>query len=283
MAIGERVGVRSLLFVPATSAKMVGKALAGEADGVIVDLEDAVALSEKAAAREAAAGLLAEHAGKRVYVRVNALGTAFCYPDLLMAAASAADGIVLPKAESPAEIATVDWLLSQVERTRLEILPIVETAKGLANAAAIAGASPRIKRLAFGAVDLALDMDIDLDDEAGPVAQARFALTLASRAAGLEGPLDSVFPSFKDLAGLEASARRARAMGFAGKCCIHPAQLETVHAVFSPSAAELERARRVVAAFDEAEAKGLAAVQVDGAMVDYPVVIKARRTLERAR
>lgn len=280
---------RSLLFVPATSARKVEKALTGAADGVIVDLEDAVATAEKSQARQDAAGMLGVHRGKITFVRVNALSTPFCYEDLLMAAAAAIDGIVLPKAESAADILTVDWLLTQLETQAgkppgtLELTPIVETAKGVAQATAIASASPRIRRLAFGAVDLALDMDVDLDDDAGAINQARFALTLASRAAGLEGPVDTVFTDIADTAGLEGSARRARAMGFGAKACIHPAQIETVNAAFSPSAAELDRARAIVDAFDEAEAKGLAAVSVGGIMVDYPVVLKARRTLERRR
>ncbi len=280
---------RSLLFVPATSARKVEKAFASAADGVIVDLEDAVATAEKGAAREAAAGLLAARHGKPVFVRVNALGTPFCYDDMLMAAAAAIDGIVLPKAESAADIQTVDWLLTQLEARAgkppggIELLPIVETARGVAAAGSIAAASQRLRRLAFGAVDLALDMDVDLADEAGAVTQARFALTLATASAGLEGPLDTVWTDIADSAGLAASARRARAMGFSGKACIHPAQLEPVNDAFSPSPAELERARAIVAAFDRAEAAGLAAVSVDGAMVDYPVVLKARRTLARAR
>jgi citrate lyase subunit beta/citryl-CoA lyase len=278
---------RSLLFVPATSGRKLEKAFTGAADGVIVDLEDAVATAEKPQARRQAAEFLAIRRSRVTFLRVNALATPFCYEDLL--AAAAVDGIVLPKVESAANIATVDWLLTQLEarigkpQGAIELTPIVETAKGVAAAAAIAAASPRIRRLAFGAVDLALDMDLDLEDDAGAINQARFALTLASRAAGLEGPLDTVFTDIADLAGLEASTRRARAMGFGGKPCIHPAQIDIINAVFSPSAAELARARTIVAAFAEAEAAGLAAVSVDGIMVDYPVVLKARRTLERSR
>ncbi len=280
---------RSLLFVPATSGRKLEKAFTGAADGVIVDLEDAVATAEKPQARRQAAEFLAIRRSRVTFLRVNALATPFCYEDLLAAAAAAVDGILLPKAESVADIATVDWLLTQLEarigkpQGAIELTPIVETAKGVAAAAAIAAASPRIRRLAFGAVDLALDMDLDLEDDAGAINQARFALTLASRAAGLEGPLDTVFTDIADLAGLEASTRRARAMGFGGKACIHPAQIDIINAVFSPSAAELARARTIVAAFAEAEAAGLAAVSVDGIMVDYPVVLKARRTLERSR
>ncbi len=279
---------RSLLFVPATSARKVEKALASNADGVIVDLEDAVAIAEKDAARRQATEMLKSRRPTRVFLRVNALMTPFCYDDLQAAAAAEIDGIVLPKAESASDIATVDWLLSQLETRAgkpagsIEVMPIIETAAGLAAAAAIARSSPRVRRLAFGAVDLALDMDIDLNDDAGAMAHARFALSLASRQAGLDGPLDTVFTDINNPGGLRASTERARAMGFGGKACIHPAQLDIVNAVFTPSDADLARARAIVAAFDQAEAAGAAAVQVDGVMVDYPVAVKARRILAKA-
>jgi citrate lyase subunit beta / citryl-CoA lyase len=280
---------RSLLFVPATSARKVDKAFASVADGVIVDLEDAVAISEKAQARQQAAAFLQTRRSGQVFLRVNAISSTYCYEDLMVAAGAQIDGIVLPKAESSAELATADWLLGQLERKAgkpvgaIEITPIIETAKGLAAAAEIARASPRLRRLAFGAVDLALDMDLDLGDDAGAMANARFALSLASRQAGLEGPLDTVYVDINDPDGLRASAKRARAMGFGGKACIHPAQLEVVNAVFTPSEEELARAREVVTAFDRAEAAGAAAVSVGGLMVDYPMVLKARRVLAAGR
>ncbi len=280
---------RSLLFVPATSPHKAEKAFASAADGVILDLEDAVALAEKPQARLTAAELLKTRRNTLVFLRVNATTTPYCFDDLHVAAAAAIDGIVLPKAESAAELAMVDWLLAQLEARAgrpvgaIEIMPIVETARGLAAAVAIAQASPRLRRLAFGAVDLALDMDIDIADEAGAMAQARFRLALASRQAGLQGPMDTVFVDIRDPDGLRASATRARAMGFSGKCCIHPAQLDVVNAVFTPSEAEQRQARAVVAAFEAAEAAGAAAVSVAGAMVDYPVYEKARRVLARTQ
>jgi citrate lyase subunit beta/citryl-CoA lyase len=280
---------RSLLFVPATSARKVEKAFASVADGVIVDLEDAVAISQKAQARLQAAEFLQTRRPGQVFLRVNAISSPYCYEDLMVAAGAQIDGIVLPKAESSTELATVDWLLAQLERKAgkpvgaIEITPIIETAKGLAAAAEIAKASPRLRRLAFGAVDLALDMDLDLGDDAGAMANARFALSLAARQAGLEGPLDTVYVDINDPDGLRASAKRARAMGFGGKACIHPAQLDIVNAVFTPSEAELARAQEVVTAFDQAEAAGAAAVSVGGLMVDYPIVLKARRVLAAGR
>ncbi|MBV8652204.1 MAG: CoA ester lyase [Alphaproteobacteria bacterium] len=279
---------RSLLFVPATSPDKAEKAFASAADGVIVDLEDAVAVAEKPRARELAAQLLKSRRSRRIFLRVNALSTPYCFDDLQTAAAAELDGIVLPKAESASDLATADWVLSQLEAKagkpagRIEIMPILETARGVAAAAEIARASKRLKRLAFGAVDFALDMDVDIVDETGAMAQARFAIALASREAGLEGPMDTVFVDIRDLDGLRAASMRARAMGFSGKTCIHPAQIATINEVFSPSEAELARAREIVAAFDAAEAAGAAAVKVGGIMVDYPVVEKARRLLATA-
>jgi citrate lyase subunit beta/citryl-CoA lyase len=282
------ITARSLLFVPATSPQKAEKAFASAADGVIVDLEDAVAVAEKPQARQNAAALLQTRRATQVYIRINAVSTPWCFDDLQVAAAAQIDGIQLPKAESSAEIAMLDWLLTQFEQKAgkpagtLEILPIIESAKGLAAAAEIAGASKRVRRMAMGAVDLALDMNFDPIDELGAIAHARFSLALASRQAGLEGPLDLVFVDIRDVEGLRASTRRGRAMGYSGKACIHPAQIATVNDVYTPDKAQIAAAREIVAAFEKAEAAGAAAVSLNGIMIDYPVVARARRLLDKA-
>ena len=283
---------RSLLFTPANGGRKVEKAFASAADGVILDLEDSVAVGEKSVARQLAVQALAGQrealAGQRTrlaFVRVNAVSTPFCFDDLMAIAPASPDEIVLPKVESAYDVRTADWLLTQLEARHglapggIGLAPILETALGIAAAAEIARAAPRVRRLMFGAVDLALDMDLDLDDDQGAIAQARFAIALASRGAGLAGPLDTAFVDIHAADRLRASARRARAMGYTGKACIHPAQIEVVNEVFTPTAQELDRARRIVEAFDAAERAGAAAVSVDGAMIDYPVVLKARRML----
>ncbi|HTO51295.1 MAG TPA: CoA ester lyase [Burkholderiales bacterium] len=280
-------GARSLLFVPATSERKIERAFASAADGVILDLEDAVAVSEKPAARRALGVIISVPRRLPIYVRVNATSTPFCFQDLLAVTVAGVAGVVLPKAESADEMKTIDWLMTQLEAERglapggCPLMPIVETARGLASVDAIAAATPRIGRLLFGAVDLAADMAIDLDDDAGAIAQARFAIARASRAAGLEAPFDTAFVDIKDAARLRASAERARALGFSGKACIHPDQIDIVNEVFTPSARELERAARIVAAFAQAEAGGRAALALDGQMIDYPIVEKARRLLDR--
>ena len=276
-----------MLFTPANGGRKVEKAMAGEADAVILDLEDAVANSEKPAARAALAAALRDR-GKPAYVRVNALTTPFSFDDLLDAVPAGPDGIVLPKVERASDILTAEWVIGEVERRAglaagtVELLPILETGPGIANAAAIAAAGSRVRRLMFGAVDFALDVDIDLDDDAGAVAQARFAIALASRGAGLAGPVDTAFVDIPGLERLRASSVRARALGFAAKTCIHPSQIAVVNDVFTPSAEELARARKIVDAFAAAERAGSAAVAVDGMMIDYPVVLRARRLLTAA-
>ena len=282
-------GARSLLFVPATSERKIERAFESKADGVILDLEDSVAVSQKQNARRALAAILSSSRPLPAYVRVNATSTPHCFQDLLAVTIAGVAGIVVPKVESADEVKTVDWVITQREMERnlpprsIPMMAIIETAKGLVAVDAIAAASPRLRRLVFGAVDLASDMMIDLDDDAGAAAQARFAIARASRAASLEQPLDTAFIDIYDEQRLRATTLRARALGFSGKACLHPAQIDIVNDVFSPSAEELDRATRIVDAFALAEGQGHAAVSVDGQMVDYPVVERARRTLALAQ
>ena len=280
------ISSRSLLFVPATSERKIDKAYSSGADGVILDLEDAVAISEKPLARTAIAAIVAQPRLSQPWVRVNASTTPHCYPDILAVCVPGVFGVVLPKAESAEEIRMLDWVMTQLEQARelpqggITLMAIVETARGLEAVSAIAKASSRLRRLVFGAVDLAADLGIDLDDGAGATAQARFAIACAARAAGLAAPMDTAFTNIQDLEALRATSIRARGLGYSGKCCIHPAQIEVVNAVFTPSADDISRARQIVAAFEAAERSGLAAVSMDGFMIDYPVADKARRLLE---
>ena len=278
---------RSYLFVPATSGRKIDKAHASAADAVIVDLEDAVATSEKPAARTALAEMLAQPRAKPTWVRINATGTPFCYDDLLAVCRAGVDGVLLPKVESAQQVCMVDWLLSNLERQRglpdrgIELMGIVETASGLQRVGQIAAGSPRLRRLMFGAVDLAADLGIDIGDDTGATSQARFAIACASRAAGIEAPVDTAYTEIANADGLRRTTERARDLGYIGKSCIHPSQVETVNAVFTPSAAEVAWAGRVVETFESAERQGRGAVTLDGRMLDYPVVDKARRLLAR--
>ena len=292
---------RSLLFAPGNHARRVEKAFSLGADAVILDLEDSVAIAEKEAARKPVAEALAAAFSKRPgrcrgYVRVNAMGTPFCFRDLTEVIGKGVYGVVLPKVESAADLHAIDWLIASLERERglavgaIDLIPTIETAAGLSRVERILqarGLKPysgtwRVKRVAFGAADFALDLGIRPSAEETELAYARQRIVLASRDAGVEAPLDSPWFKLKDLAGLRRAAEASRRMGFQGRLCIHPEQVPVVNECYSPSAEEIARAERIVAAFKDAEAKGSAAIQVDGQMIDYPLVREAERVLRAA-
>lgn len=278
--------IRSFLFAPANHPRRVEKSFTVGADAVILDLEDAVGLAEKPAARAKAVDALQGPRPCRGYVRVNASETAFCYGDVLAIVQPGLDGIVLPKVEAAAGLLTIDWLIGQLERERglpvggIDLLPIIETASGVREIDAILGSGSRARRVAFGAGDYSLDLGVAWSRDERESRYARDAIVTASRAHGLEAPVDSVFPRLDDEEGLLASARMASAVGFQGKMAIHPKQIGPIHRLFTPGDEEVAFARRIVAAFDEAERAGSAAFQLDGKFVDYPVVYRARQVLE---
>jgi citrate lyase subunit beta/citryl-CoA lyase len=165
----------------------------------------------------------------------------------------------------------------------IDLVPIIETARGLDRLGEILGAGTRVRRVAFGAADFTLDVNVNMIWSRGEaeLGHARAAIVTASRAAGIEAPLDTVWVDLADSDGLEASARTALGFGFQGKMCIHPDQIAVVNRVFTPSAAEIAFAERVAAAFAKAEAEGSAAFQLDGKFIDYPIVYRAQRILDR--
>jgi citrate lyase subunit beta/citryl-CoA lyase len=278
--------LRSFLFAPGNHKRRVEKALTLDADAVILDLEDAVAIAEKPATRDAVVAAFGEKRTGLLYVRVNAADTEFCHADFSAIVRPGLDGIILPKVESAATIQTIDWLLANLERERgvptsgIDLIPIVETAKGLTNIDAILGAGTRVKHCAFGAGDFTLDVNMIWSRAESELAYARARVVTASRAAGIEAPLDTVWVDLQDEEGLEASTRCALALGFQGKMCIHPNQIPVVNRVFTPTNAEIDFAERVVAAFARAEKEGSAAIQLDGKFIDYPIVYRAQRTLD---
>ncbi len=276
---------RTMLFAPGNHARRVEKCLTLDTDCVILDLEDAVAVSEKEATRDKVVAALAAPRRAAGYVRVNAYDTPFCYGDLKAVVRPGVDGIVLPKVESAAQAQSVDWLVAQLEREHelapgsVDIVPIIETGRGLAAVEAIACAGTRVRRLAFGAGDFTLDMGMRWTLDEVELDYARSRIVTASRAARLEPPIDTVFIHLGQVEALTRSAQRIRTLGFQGKLCIHPEQLAPVNAVFTPTEAEVAKAKVYVRAFEEAEARGLASIQVDGYFIDYPIVELARRTL----
>ncbi|PZP26801.1 MULTISPECIES: HpcH/HpaI aldolase/citrate lyase family protein [Pseudomonas] len=266
--------LRTALFVPGSRPERFAKALASGADTVIVDFEDAVEEPLKRQARDNLAAFLAAEPGVRLLVRVNAPEHAEHAADLAFCKAQAGvAGVLLPKVESAAQVAAVAAVGKPV-------WPIIESARGLLALAEIAGA-PGVERLSFGGLDLALDLNLQSGSEgAGRVLdQARYSVLLHSRGAGLAAPLDGVHPAIGDTEGLRASIRLAAGMGFAGALCIHPRQVEVIHQALAPSAEELAWAQRVI----DAGSGGAGAYQVDGQMVDAPVLARAQRLLAFAR
>jgi citrate lyase subunit beta / citryl-CoA lyase len=288
---------RSFLFAPGNVARRVEKALTLDADVVIVDLEDSVAIAEKAATRKSVAAALERPRRPRGYVRVNAPSTPFCFSDLNEVVHAKVQGVVLPKVESAADLHAIDWLLWNLERERgiaegsIDLMPQIETAAGLHRIDRVLQARSlrpykgpwRVKRAAFGAADLSHELGLSPSGDEVELAEARARVVLASRAAGLEGPIDSPWFHFKDAAGFARALERSRRGGYQGRLCVHPDQIGAVNAAYVPSSEELARAERIVAAFREAEARGEAAIQVDGEMVDYPVAYRAQALLDLVR
>ncbi len=280
---------RSFLFAPGNHARKVEKVFDCGADNVILDLEDAVARVEKVATRAVVVEALKRPRKGGAYVRVNAFTTEFCYGDAVAVVGPGLDGIILPMVESREQLVAFDWLVGALERERglkpggIDIIPIIETGKGIANVRTIAGSGTRVKRMAFGAGDYTLDMNMEWTLTESELEHARAEMAVASRAAGLEAPIDTVWVHIKDLDGVASSAKRARQLGFQGKMCIYPPQVERVNAAFTPTETEIAFARRVVAAFEQAEREGSSSIQLDGYFIDYPIVYKAQRTLDLVR
>ena len=288
---------RSFLFTPGNVARRVEKALTLDADAVIVDLEDSVAMAEKPATRNPVAAALERPRRARGYVRVNAPSTPFCYGDLVATIHARVDGVVLPKVESAADLHAIDWLIWNLERERgiaegsIDLMPQIETAAGVHRIDRVLQARSlrpykgpwRVRRVAFGAADYAHELQLTVGPEESELAEARARVVLASRAAGLEGPIDSPWFHFKEAAGFARALERSRRCGFQGRLCVHPDQIAPVNAAYRPSDEELACAERIVAAFKQAEARGEAAVQVDGQMVDYPVAYRAQALLDGVR
>jgi citrate lyase subunit beta/citryl-CoA lyase len=266
----------SWLFVPGSRPERFDKAARAGADQVVVDLEDAVAPARKASARDEVARWLggAVHA----WVRVNARGTPWHEDDLgALAGRPGLRGVMVPKAEDPAAL---DGIARELP-PGTPVIALVETAVGVRDAAAVA-ACPAVRGLAFGSIDFALDVDAAESDEA--LLFARSALVVAARAASLPAPIDGVTVETTDAAAIGRDAARARRLGFGGKLCIHPAQVEPVNSAFSPDPADVEWARRVlaVAARHAAGAHAEGAFDLDGEMIDAPVLERARRLVARA-
>jgi citrate lyase subunit beta/citryl-CoA lyase len=263
---------RSFLFAPGSDERKLVRALESDADAVVADLEDAVAAAGKGAARDLTIRLVADVETRAVrLVRVNGVETLWHDDDVTAVAASAADGLVLPKATAAA-VAAVG------ERLDLPIVAIVETAVGLREALAIAS-HPSVRGLMLGAMDLGLQLGLEPRVDGQEILYARSSVVVDSAAAGLRGPVDRVWVDVRDLEGLAQDCALGRSLGFRGKALVHPDQIAPTHEAFAPSADELRRAREIVAAYERAEADGQGVVALDGEMIDAPVVERARELL----
>ncbi|HZF58255.1 MAG TPA: CoA ester lyase, partial [Rubrobacter sp.] len=283
--------------------KMVEKALASEADGVFLDLEDAVAPDDKADARKDVASALREldWRGRPTLYRVNAIDTQFFYRDLIEVVEEAGDSlnaVMVPKVNGPEDLHVVATLLTQLElapgleQGRIRVEAQIESAEGLTNVDAIARATGRLEALHFGPGDFAASLrmpqtsigTMDEWDEAYPGHRFHYVMqriVVAARAAGVRA-LDGPVANYGDEEGLRRGSLVARSLGFDGKWCIHPAQIGPVNEVFSPTEREIEWAGKVVAAYEEANAAGSGSVSVEGQMVDAASIRMARNTLDLA-
>jgi citrate lyase subunit beta/citryl-CoA lyase len=267
--------LRSILFVPGTRVDRFARALASGADAVVFDLEDGVDSSRKLEARAAVHAFLAgspEGAARR-FVRINRPGTPWHDDDVAMVKADGVDGVVLPKSESPEEVETV----ARHVKPR-EVFPLLETANGILRAQAIAGAGDAVAAILFGAEDLTAQIGIPRTVDGDELIFARSQVVIAATAAGIDA-IDAVLIDITAADALRRDAARARSLGFRGKMAIHPDQVPVINEVFTPTAAELERARRIVEAFDDAQTRGESVIRLDDRMIDAPVVARARRLL----
>jgi citrate lyase beta subunit len=279
-----------MLFMPGDSMRKIEKAIGLGVDCIVMDLEDGVAFSQKAAARQTIAEALTtlDFGRTERLVRINPVGSDLFEADLRAMIAAGPDGYVLPKVDFAEQVQAVAEFLSLEEKARgrraggARLLPIVETALGVMNVREIALADDRVDALVFGAEDLAGDMGAVRTPAGWEVFYARSAVVMAAKACRLQA-IDQVFFDLNDLEGFEAECRAGRQMAYDGKMVIHPRQVEIAQRVFAPSPEEIERALRVIRAHEEAQAAGLGAFALDGKMVDMPVVKAAENTIRRAR
>ncbi len=283
------IPVRSMLFTPGDRLDMVAKAGRSGTDAVIVDLEDAVSANRKQQARRNLEDLPASPVP--YYVRTNDAATPYFWDDVLAVGRAAVVGLVLPKAESPAVVDRIDGALTVLEHASgrqhgsIEVIPLIESALGVRLTYEIARTSERVQCVMFGGGeqgDLVADLGAEWTPEGTGLMQARSRVLLDSRAAGIPYPMEAVFMDFRDLDALREESEIARRLGYVGKVAIHPAQIPVINEVFTPSADVVARQRKLLQAFEAAEAEGKASIAVDGRMVDYAVARVARAIIARA-
>jgi citrate lyase subunit beta/citryl-CoA lyase len=283
--VGDMDVLQSFLFVPADSSRKMTSARNLHPDAFIYDLEDAVPIANKHEARHLLTGELNSFINPRpkIFIRVNGFGSAFFGDDLRAVVRREVSGIVLPKCNEASQIAQVHQELSRLENQMsmpepgINLIPILESAKGVSLAAEIARSSSRIIALFFGGEDFCADMGITRSKDGDEIGVARSLVALAAKSERLEA-VDGPFTDFHDRVGLFEETRRVKKMGFTGKALIHPNQIETVHQAMAPSDEEIALAHEIVSAFENA---GRGVMAVRGKMIDEPVVAQARKVLKQ--
>lgn len=280
---------RSLLYVPGNMPGMLQNIPVFEADGVMIDLEDAVPLQEKDTARLLVRNFLRGYTerNKEMFVRINPLDTPYAEADLREVLPALPDGIRLPKAESPELVERLDTLLTEQEEKlglpigHFKIIPSIESARGVLNCVQVACASPRLVALAFGAEDYTASMEIDRTKGGEELFSARTQVVWAAKAAGIQA-IDTIFSDVNDMEALRAETQLIKRLGFTGKSLVNPRQIEVIHEVFRPTAEEIQHALEVMEAIKRAREMGTGVISLKGKMVDAPVVTRAARTLRTA-
>lgn len=281
---------RSRLYVPGNNPKMIPPSGLYGADVISLDLEDSVAPDQKIDARMLVAeslkvldfGPIAE-----VTVRINPLSTPYGKPDIREIVGPRLDGIYIPKVESREDVLQVDELVTELEEKRslpigrIKLFATLETAKGVMNAYEIARSSKRLEALTIGGEDLTADLGGERSSDGLAINTARQLVLLAAKAAGLQA-IDTVYSDFQDMEGLFAETNMVKRMGYDGKACIHPTQVEVINKAFDPTKEEIVHAVRVMHAIDEAKQRGLGVVALGSKMVDRPVALKAERVISLA-
>ena len=280
---------RSLLYVPGNMPSMLQNIPLFQCDTVIIDLEDAVPLNEKDAARILVKRFLESYQvrNKEVLVRINPLDTKWAYHDLRTVLSTLPDGIRLPKADTPEIVERLDTMLTEFEEEfeleigRFSILPSLESASAIINANEIARTSKRVFGLAFGAEDYTASMEIERTKGGEELFNARTQVLWAAKAAGIQA-IDTIFSDVSDMEGLRRETELIKRIGYTGKCMVNPRQIEVIHDVFAPKQEEVDYALQVIEAIKRARLMGTGVISLAGKMIDAPVVKRAGRVLRTA-
>lgn len=281
--------VRSMIFTPGHRHDLVAKAIASGTDAVIVDLEDAVAVDQKASARARLTDL--PESDVPIYIRTNALDTGLLWDDVIAAGQADIDGLVIPKAESPEVLREIDGALRALEATRdrevgsISVIPLIESGLGVRLTYDMMRASDRVESVLYGGGeqgDLVADLGVTWTPDGTGLMYSRTKVLMDARAAGIQNPMEAVFMDFRNLDAFRVECELARTLGYVGKVAIHPMQIPVIHEVFTPSDEEVTHQQHIIDEFDKAVAEGSASIAVDGKMVDYAVARVARAVLARA-